>query len=260
MKESSRLSILIAILFWIFFISSSALCFCIALLIWLLTSWWDRRLVVLHQFTSFWAHMYIWVMPAWSVRISGREKLVDQPMVMVSNHQSLLDILVAFGIFFPFKWVSKAEIFKAPFIGWNMRLNRYIQIVRGDKESGRKMLADCEQALQQGSAVYLFPEGTRSQTGLLRDFKPGAFILAHQAKVPIQPLVINGTKNALPKHSIGFHGHHPIDLRILEPIPYQAFAELSVEETAQMVRELILEHVKEHQQQTETVSASSESA
>ena len=64
--------------------------------------------------------------------------------VLVSNHASLGDILVLFGLYRPFKWVSKASNFRLPFIGWNMRLNRYVGVVRGQRESVVKMLADCE--------------------------------------------------------------------------------------------------------------------
>ena len=196
------------------------------------------------MFTSFWACLYLWVMPAWSVTAAGREKIRrDTNYIVVSNHQSQLDILVAFRLFFPFKWVSKAEVFKLPFIGWNMVLNRYIRLKRGDKESIRSMMAACERALDQGCSVFFFPEGTRSKTGELRPFKPGAFILAHQKKLPILAIAINGTKNALPKHSINFHGHHPIRIEVLEEIPYEAFASMSVEQTAEMVRRKIADHV-----------------
>lgn len=223
---------------------SSLIFFGVALLIWLLTRWMDRRLVLLHLFTSFWASQYVWLMPAWSLQVRGREKIPrNQPLVMVSNHQSLLDILVAFNLFVPFKWVSKIEIFKLPFIGWNMSLNRYIGLDRGNKESRKKMLHDCELALQQGSSVYLFPEGTRSHTGELKAFKPGAFILAHKQQVAIQPIVINGTQDALPKKSLNFHGFHRITLEVLDPIPYADFAHLSVEETAVQVREQIAARV-----------------
>ena len=54
---------------------------------------------------------------------------------MVANHQSLLDILVLFRLFVHFKWVSKIENFRVPCIGWNMSLNRYIKLRRGDRES-----------------------------------------------------------------------------------------------------------------------------
>jgi 1-acyl-sn-glycerol-3-phosphate acyltransferase len=59
---------------------------------------------------------------------------------MVSNHQSLMDILILFRTFFHFKWVSKASMFKAPLLGWNMKLNGYVPIHRGDPNSREKCL------------------------------------------------------------------------------------------------------------------------
>ncbi|MFH1985414.1 MAG: lysophospholipid acyltransferase family protein [Pseudomonadota bacterium] len=235
---------LISIAFLAYMAATSALFFLVAVVIRLITGPFDRRLVILHQFTSFWACLYLWTMPAWSVRLEGREKITHPgPYVIVSNHQSQLDILVAFRLFFPFKWVSKIEVFRLPFIGWNMTLNRYIPLKRGDKESIAKMLTACEAAIAKGSSVYFFPEGTRSKTGVLKAFKPGAFLTAKKMQVPILAIAINGTHRALPKHSLVIQGRHAIRLSVLEEIPYAAFQDLSAEETAAMVREKIAAHV-----------------
>ena len=69
---------------------------------------------------------------------------------MVANHQSLLDILVLFRLFAHFKWVSKIENFRVPLIGWNMSLNRYIQLKRGDKASILQMFEHCRRTLARG--------------------------------------------------------------------------------------------------------------
>ena len=186
-------------------------------------------------------------MPAWSVSIQGRHKIKKGAIyIVVSNHQSQLDILVAFGLFFHFKWVSKAEIFRVPLIGWNMVLNRYIKIKRGDRESIQKMLEKCEKTIAQGSSIFFFPEGTRSKNGLLKSFKPGAFVLAKKMKMPILPIAINGSKNALPKHSLNFHGKHKIETKVLDEIPYGDFKELNIDEIAEYVRDKIVAHVDEH--------------
>ncbi len=211
--------------------------FVLALIIWLVTRWFDPRLVILHMFTSFWACFYLWMMPAWSLTISGREKIERRAQyIIVSNHQSQLDILVAFRLFFPFKWVSKVEVFRLPFVGWNMYLNRYIGLRRGDKDSIRQMMQSCAHALAAGCSVYFFPEGTRSRTGRLKPFKPGAFILARQMQVPILPVVIKGTRAALPKYSLNFHGRHLIRLKVLDAIQPSDFAGLSIEQLAETVR------------------------
>ena len=111
---------------------SSGIFFVAAAFIRLVTHLFDRRLVVLNLFTSFWASLYIWCMPIWSVKIFGREKMdMSKNYVIVSNHQSQLDILVAYRLFFPFRWVSKAEVFMLPFIGWNMFLNGHVRLKGG---------------------------------------------------------------------------------------------------------------------------------
>ncbi len=219
----------------------------VALVIWLVTRPFDRRLKALHLFTCFWGYMYVWLVPLWHVAKIGRQKIDPKTTyVVVSNHQSQLDILVAFGLFFHYKWVSKIEIFKLPFIGWNMILNDYIKLVRGDKDSVRQMLDHCRRSLGQGNSVWIFPEGSRSKDGNLRDFKPGAFILAKELNLPILPIAVSGTCHALPKKSMVMRGHRDITIEVLDEIPPSAFAELSVEQTAAMVRRVIGEHVREH--------------
>jgi 1-acyl-sn-glycerol-3-phosphate acyltransferase len=231
---------IIAVFYILFVAATSALFFCVALVIWLVTVLFDKRLVLLHLFSSFWASVYLWAMPVWSVRVEGRNTIrMRDRYVIVSNHQSQLDILLAFNLFFPFKWVSKAEVFKIPFIGWNMYLNRYIKLKRGDKKGIAKMFVDCEKALAEGNSLFVFPEGTRSETGSLKPFKSGAFILAKKMKIPILPVVISGTKGALPKHSMNFHGSQKMSIRVLEPVSYERFANLSAKETGDMISNII---------------------
>jgi 1-acyl-sn-glycerol-3-phosphate acyltransferase len=148
---------------------------------------------------------------------------------MISNHQSFLDILVLFRLHAHYKWVSKSEMFRIPCIGWNMSLNRYVKLVRGDAASIARMMDACRQHLSQGSSVLIFPEGTRSVDGHLKHFKHGAFTLAQSAGMPILPLVIEGTANALPKHGFVLRGRHAIRVRVLDPVPAAAIADRPVD-------------------------------
>lgn len=229
---------LIALLLIVFIFSTSAVFFPLALLIWLATRPFDPNLHLLHQFTCFWASLYIWVFPPWQVSVSGREHIdPNATYVIVSNHQSLVDILAAFTLFIHFKWVSKAELFNIPLIGWNMMLNRYVRLRRGDKDSIRNMYKACEEHLCAGSSVYLFPEGTRSETGKMKPFKEGAFVLAKRLDLPVLPIVINGSKNAVPKNSINFHGRSDVTLEVLEPVLPGDFSDTAV--MSDTVREMI---------------------
>ncbi len=228
----------LSLLFWIFIVASSLVLFPIALLIWAVTAPFDHRLVLLHRFTCFWASLYTWLNPAWRVRVVGRAKIrSDATYVIVANHQSLLDILVLFRLFTHFKWVSKIEVFRIPCVGWNMSLNRYVKLRRGDRQSVEQMMRACEQALATGSSIMMFPEGTRSPDGRLRDFKPGAFRLAQRMQTPILPIVVEGTSRALPKRGFVLQGRHAIRLRVLDEIPYQSFADTPLELLIRQVRE-----------------------
>ncbi len=233
-------------LFWAFLTTTSILLFPVAVAIWAVTRPFDPRLRVLHTFTCFWASLYTWCNPAWPVTIEGREKLrSERAVVMVANHLSLLDILVLFRLFTHFKWVSKIENFRLPCVGWNMSLNRYIKLKRGNRKSVIHMLEQCEQALRTGSSIMMFPEGTRSATGVMKDFKPGAFELALRTGCPIQPILIQGTAEALPKRGFVLQGRHPIRLTVLDPIPPETFRHLSAEELTLRVRNLMASALEE---------------
>jgi 1-acyl-sn-glycerol-3-phosphate acyltransferase len=235
----------ISVLYLIFICMTCIILFFGAFLVWAITVLFDRRLFILHKYTCFWGSVYTWCMPAWPVHILDRHNAKKSPTyVIVSNHQSQLDILVLFRLFIHFKWVSKEEIFKVPFVGWNMALNRYIRLKRGVKESIQKMMDDCERTLAQGNSVFIFPEGTRSPDGILKPFKAGAFILAKKLKLPILPIAVSGTKEALPKHSMNFHGRHHIYVKVLPEIAPESFENETVEELAERVRATISGHVK----------------
>ena len=229
-----------SLVFWVFMAVSSALLYPVAVLIWAATRPFDRRLRILHTFTCFWASLYTWLNPLWRVRVEGRERIDPKTTyVMVVNHQSFLDILVLFRLFTHFKWVSKVENFRAPFIGWNMSLNRYVRLSRGDRRSLVQMMKDSERTLREGSSVMMFPEGTRSLDGRVRTFKTGAFELAKRARVPILPIVVAGTAQALPKRGFVLQGRHEIRIRILEGIPHESFEATPAVALARRVQEVI---------------------
>lgn len=206
--------------FWAFVVVSSVLLFPGAVLLWALTAPFGRRRVLLHLYTCFWGSLYTWLNPLWPVQVRGREHVErSATYVMVANHLSLLDILVLFRLFRHFTWVSKAENFRVPLIGWNMRLNAYIPLRRGDRESVKAMLARAEADLRDDISVMIFPEGTRSWDGRLKPFKDGAFELAVRTGLPVLPIVVGGTGDALPARGFVLQGRHPITLTVLPPIP-----------------------------------------
>ena len=233
-----------SVFFWTLLVVTSLVLFPIAILVWLVTAPFDPRRKLLHLFTCFWASLYTWLNPLWRVTVRGRELFrSDQTYVMVANHLSLLDILVLFRLRKHFTWVSKLENFKVPVIGWNMRLNHYVELRRGDRASVQQMLATCERELRGGTSVMIFPEGTRSRSGALQPFKAGAFDLALTTGLPILPVVFEGTSLALPKRGFVLRGRHRITMTVLEPIHPTTFADLDAEQLAQRTRALFVERL-----------------
>jgi 1-acyl-sn-glycerol-3-phosphate acyltransferase len=171
---------------------------------------------------------YVRLNPLWRLHTTGRELLPWRgAAVLVANHASLVDILVLFDLFRPFKWVSKAEIFRVPVIGWNMRLNGYVPLVRGRAESVRRMMTRCGELLAAGSPVLLFPEGTRTDDGDLRKFKDGAFELAVRHQVPVFPIAVHGTRRALPKHGLVLREHVDARVEVLPALHPGDFADVA---------------------------------
>lgn len=230
-----------SVAFWAFIVVSSFALFPIAVLIFAATFLFDPRRRALHQFTCFWASLYTWLNPLWRVQIEHRGRIdPNTTYVMVANHLSLLDILVLFRLFTHFAWVSKAENFGVPVIGWNMRLNGYIPLVRGDRASAASMLEQCRAKLAMGTSIMMFPEGTRSRDGHLQRFKPGAFQLALDCDVPILPIVVTGTGDALPKRGFVLQGMHQISIEVLDPIFPPQFGSRDPADLADQVHDVIL--------------------
>jgi 1-acyl-sn-glycerol-3-phosphate acyltransferase len=156
--------------------------------------------------------------PMWRFTVTG--SVPDdprRPYVAVANHESFVDILLICRVPMEMKWMSKSDFFKMPVLGWGMRLVGDIRLERGDKKSGVKALQDCRDRLDKRVSVMIFPEGTRSATGELGEFKDGAFRIAIDAGVPILPMAVLGTRDALVKHDWRF-GLSRAEVRILDPI------------------------------------------
>ena len=231
------------LLVWLFVATTCVFFFFIALFIWIVTLPFDPRKSCLHQFMCFWASLYTWINPLWNIRIEGRDKIKKGiSYLLLPNHQSLIDIIVLYRLFIHFKWVSKLENFKIPFIGWTMALSQYIKIDRSNTRSAFRMLKTSEKAISRGNSLMMFPEGTRTRDGNLRPFREGAFTLALHTQTPILPIIINGTFDAIPKKSFVMTHRQDIVVRILDPIPPGDFGTTDVKELKEKIRDLMVEN------------------
>jgi len=220
------------------------------LVVWVLTFWWDRRRVAAHMMGTFWAWHYQSLIPFWKLRLEGRKKIPwKRPVVMVANHRSLVDILALYKIRRPFKWTSKDENFRLPFIGMVLSLTNSIRIKRESLRSGAQFLSQAEKEIARGSSILLFPEGTRSRTMKMRPFKEGAFLLAKKTACGVIPIVHTGSEKTFDRGSWVLKGRAPIHIRVLDEIPASLVEKLNVKELMQLTREKMEEGIEKLEQE-----------
>lgn len=144
-------------------------------------------------------------LPAWLLlrlgcgllRVSGRHHVPRRgAFILAANHVSFLDPVVV-GVACPRRLVflARAALFAVPGLGSFMRLMRAISIDRHETETG---LREAIRLLRAGRPVVLFPEGARQLAGALGVAKPGVGWLAAATRLPIVPVLLEGTRQALP--------------------------------------------------------------
>lgn len=191
----------------------------VVLVVFLLTAWWDRRRRIVGRVFRISARWAVALNPLWSVRFHGRlPGDRDQPYVVVCNHQSLADVVLVGSLPWESKWISKKAIFRLPFLGQMMWMAGDVSVRRDDRESRSQAYDELRKWLERGASVMIFPEGTRSRTGEMLPFRNGAFRLAIEAGVPVLPLAVAGTRDAIRKGSLLF-GRARAEVAILEPEP-----------------------------------------
>jgi 1-acyl-sn-glycerol-3-phosphate acyltransferase len=235
-----------SIMAWTAMIITSALITPVFLLVWILTFWWDKRRLAAHMMGTFWAWHYQSLIIFWKLRLEGREKIPwNRPVVLVANHRSLVDILALYKIRRPFKWVSKAENFKLPFVGMVLSLTNCIKINRESIRSGLQFISQAEKEMQKGSSVMIFPEGTRSKNPEMRSFKEGAFMLAKKMHCGIIPVVHTGTEKTFQEGKKGWilNGKADIHIRVLDEIPSEVVNSMKMKELILYVRNQMTEGI-----------------
>jgi 1-acyl-sn-glycerol-3-phosphate acyltransferase len=218
------MNILKSLIFWIIGLFYVVILFPLTFIIWVLVIPIDRQRVVTHWLLVYQAYILSKLIPIWKIEIEGREKAVrDTTYVIISNHQSILDILLINCLRLRFKWISKIENMSLPVLGWYLRMAGYITVNRGNEDSKTEMLEKSYLNLKRGISIMIFPEGTRSVDREIGFFKRGAFQLAIQAGVSILPVIIDGTADILPKHGLKFGSGYHVLIRVLDPVHPSTF-------------------------------------
>lgn len=178
-------------------------------------------------------------------KVYGRENVPKKGgAILASNHCSYADILlIGCGIYRRLKYVAKAELFQKTFsrILWT-RLGG-IPLNRGgvNRDSFKKII----EALQAGSLVVIYPEGTRSETGKLGPPKWGIGMLVALSGVPVIPTYIYGSHKVLPAGTKRIH-FHPVSVTYGKPMDFTSLTgRIAGKELYQEISRRIMDRIGE---------------
>ncbi|MFN0030516.1 MAG: lysophospholipid acyltransferase family protein [Flavobacteriales bacterium] len=213
-------------------------------------------LLMLITWNGAWVHkvngLYLWsplVCALCGVRVTlhGSHHInTSLSRIYVANHASHFDIValarvMPVGLFF----IAKKELARVPFMGQYMRLIGHIFIDRKNKDKSMESMMQAAEKIKRGRNVISFPEGTRSKTDEVQIFKRGSFIIAKQGNVDIVPIGISGSRSVLPSGRFGIRPG-TITVRVGEAISAEQFAQLNVEQLAELAREKVEVLIKEN--------------
>ncbi len=187
-----------------------------------------------------WARVLLWLNGS-RVFVKGLENVnPNRPQIFFCNHQSWVDIVVMTATLpCPFKWISKKEVFRVPFLGWHMRRAGYVSVDRTRWSQAARSVQVAVDVAREGYSLIIFPEGTRSPDGRLLPFKRGGFVLAMRAGCPIVPVTIIGTRQVLPKGGLRI-GRADIEIYMSQPVHLEG---LDIREVMERVRGAISAHL-----------------
>ncbi len=165
----------------------------------------------------------------------------QRPFLIMGNHESMFDVF-AMPAAIPMFWVGveASYHFAMPFWGWLIKRWGNIPIERTNFTKAKASLDRANQVIRSGVSIVILPEGHRTLTGELGEFKKGPFHLAHAAQADILPFVIKGLFHYNRKGSRMLRPTTAL-VKFGLPLPYTSFQADSIETIRQRVRKIILD-------------------
>lgn len=197
------------------------------------------------RLTQSWSRWILWASDT-PLIVHGLDNVQpEEPQVVVSNHVSGYDIFaIAAALPVPFAFVAKKELERIPFFGTAWKAAGHISIDRSNRQQAVQSLQRAgERIRREKSTVIIYPEGTRSRTGELLEFKKGAFMLAAEAQVPVVPTVVVGTREIVDSRRWRIHPR-PIHLYFEPPVSTAGYSAANAEVLMQLVRARMLQRLE----------------
>jgi 1-acyl-sn-glycerol-3-phosphate acyltransferase len=174
----------------------------------------DRVRLAFHVMICLTTRFLIYVEPSIGKRILGKTPdTFVRASILIANHSSFLDILLTTMMHPKLILLTNEWVWNSPVFGGVVRLARYYPVMDGAVESVDRL----RESVNDGFSVVVFPEGKRSPDGRIGRFHKGAFFMAESLGLPIQPLIIHGAAQAIPKGSF-YLNEGRLTLKFLQPI------------------------------------------
>lgn len=192
-----------------------------------------------HTITSDWARKQVKCSGA-TILVHGEEHLPkDTAVVFISNHQGNFDIALFMGyINKPKGYVSKIEISKLPVLNTWMKYMHCVFMDRSTLKGAATAIIEGVKTVKEGHSLVIFPEGTRSRSNHIGEFKGGSFKLATKAKAPIIPVTINGSYKLMEDNG-GKVKADTVEVFIHPPILTAALSKEEIQNLPETVRHII---------------------
>jgi 1-acyl-sn-glycerol-3-phosphate acyltransferase len=188
---------------------------------------------------KWWSRLTCWLALC-RIRTSGHENLnPGQSYIFVANHQSAFDIFLLYGFLNQnVKWMQKQSLRKIPFVGFASEKAGPVFVDNSNPKARAASIKKAKEQIVEGVSMVIFPEGARSRNGKLGRFKRGAYHVAHDMKLPVVPLTINGAYDVLKKD--GFRlTPGKMELIIHPPVPTESLTEAEISGLIEQTREII---------------------
>ena len=168
------------------------------------------------------------------------------PQIFISNHSGLHDIL-SLSAYMPvqFRWIAKKSLFNVPFMGWHMSRAGYIAIDRDNPRQAAKSIIEAASVIREGTNAIAFPEGTRSRTGGLGEFRSGVFALALRAGVAVVPISVEGSSRVILPKTLQVNPGVVIRIKIDRPIDLSAYSRSDKRRLMEDVQRIIARNLAE---------------
>jgi 1-acyl-sn-glycerol-3-phosphate acyltransferase len=192
-----------------------------------------------HRVASLWSWLILRTCMV-EVDVEGGEHLAPgRTYVLASNHQSLFDTPILFAYLpLSFRILYKKSLNRIPFLGWHLFLSGHIGVERENPTRARASLDHATDRIRTGTSVVVFPEGTRSYDGVMKNFRKGSFRLAIKARTPVVPLTIADSHRVMKRGRVTVYPRK-VRLTIDAPIEVEGLEETDAASLSLRVREVV---------------------